>query len=221
MRSTLLQRSINSISQIDPLIIDNLIVNETAVVHGETTLNGATTINAGLTVTGNVTFDQLLTVETISCTDIFINDDLGINGDIDIVGAGNLTIAQGNLDLTMGNISASGGFLNFSETAIVGSAPPASIRSVQSNTATAIESTDKVLLINTTGAGGPHIITPTNLGSNIYKLTIIMTGFNTGTYTMNCLQGTVTFAGIGDCASFIFYNGSWSLMGAPQGAIVT
>lgn len=221
MRQFLTLPSING-NSFKNLTVENLTVNNSATIGNDLTVSDDTAIGGDLTVSG--------AIET--ATGVITGGELNSNGDIN---ATNGTIKA--FDLIVANESAFTGVITcttiVSNTTISGndlttlgdtrlsnlSEHITGVRTV-TQTATDILETDKVLLLVSTGAGGPFVITPSDLGNGIYKITMIMTAFNTAVFTFTCLQGTVTFGAVGDCASFIWTGSDWSLMGAPQGAMV-
>lgn len=190
-RSLYPQKSINSFIP-DPFPVKNLVVDDDATI-------GETIIAKNATVAETITAKNATIDEDLSTGNATVNGEL-IASSIEVE---NLTVtADGAATLTSVSEDASG------------------IKTAQQQ-ATIITPQTKVLLLRTTGAGGPFVITPTNMGTNIYKITIIMLAYNTSAYTFACLQGTVTFAGVGHAASFIWNGINWSLVGQPFGATVS
>jgi hypothetical protein len=206
MRCTLLQKSINSESSNipNPFTVENLHVLQNLQVNNNVTTLGNITAEGNINCAG-----------TLQTLNLAVQNDVSVLGSVTVVGG--LQVTENSI---FSSIETSG--LIATGTSVISNFTEAStgVRTVN-QASTAITTLDKVLLLNSTGAGGPFVITPTDLGANIYKITIIMTAFNTASFTFDCLQGTVTFAAVGDVASFLWNGSDWSLMGEPYGAIVT
>lgn len=73
------------------------------------------------------------------------------------------------------------------------------------------------------GAGtGPYAITLGNNNGVNHCVTVVMTAFDTDTFTIACLQGTLTFASVGGVATFQHLGGGvWTMVGAQLNAILT
>src|SRR5574338_257865 len=193
-RPSFFPKSINyNVQSSKPLIVKDLIVNGDAEIDGDLTVGGTTnlaTLNAAATAVSSLT----------TTTTAIVGTNLSVGGNLSVDGTVTLSSTTGT---TIANLIESS----------------AGIRSVTQE-AFAIAATNKIINIRSTGAGGPFVITPTDLGAGIFKVTIVMTAFNTSEFTMLCTQGTVHWGAVGDVASFIGFgtvSTSWSLMGAPQG----
>lgn len=155
--------------------------------------------------------------------DIVIGGDLEVGGDVEIAGTLDVT-GTTNFDGTVavaGVFGALSGTFTSTVTAtrFRESAPLTTATASQNYTVLA---TDRLVRISTTGAGNRTITFPSM--TIISTVTIVMTAFNTANYTAVVPQGTVTWAAVGDVATFISAGdatNTWYLIGAPQGAVVT
>ncbi len=199
MPINLLQRTIND-DATNPIIPGNL------------TVDGNVSIGGTLAVTGAATFTS-----SIAAASAAITGAVTIGGTLGVTGAASFaTVTTTGVTVT-GAITAS---TTITATGIVTGSrvqESAGTTTVTANTAYAVLSTDRYVLISTTGAGGPFAITFPSI-TFITKITIRMTAFNTSSYTTTCNQGTVTWGAANVVATFIsnISSTTWSLIGAAS-----
>lgn len=196
MPINLLQRTIND-DPTNAIIPGNLTVTGILSVTGATHMGGAVTMSSTLAVTGAATFTSSIAAASLALTGAAtIGTTLGVTG---------AATFSSTIGVT-GIATAS----RFQESA--------GTTTVTANTSYVVLSTDRYILISTTGAGGPFTITFPSIAF-ISRVTIRMTAFNTSSYTAaGVSQGTVTWGAANSVATFIspISSATWSLAGAPQ-----
>jgi hypothetical protein len=206
--------------------LNNANIAGTLAVGGVTTLQAAnvnsltTVANASiggtLTSVGNLRTNGQLRVDLSSqfVGDVVLNSALAVTG----------TSSLGAITNTTINSSGLGTFNSLSVTTnatITGTGTAATLYETQAivtatQAAYLVTSTDRVVKLVTTGAGGPFLITFPNITTR-NRVTIIMTAFNTSAFTTDVLitGSTFTWAGVGDVATFVnLGSGVWYLDGA-------
>ena len=206
--------------------LNNANIAGTLAVGGVTTL-AATTISS-LTTTSNASIGGTLTsvgalrtnstlrvdLSSLFVGDVVLNNALAVTG----------TSSLGAITNTTINSSGLGTFNSLSVTTnatITGTGTAATLYETQAivtatQAAYLVTSTDRVVKLVTTGAGGPFLITFPNITTR-NRVTIIMTAFNTSAFTTDVLitGSTFTWAGVGDVATFVnLGSGVWYLDGA-------
>lgn len=186
---------------------DDVIVPGDLSVGGTLHVTGATTLGSTLAVTGAATFASSAAITGL----------VTIGGTLGVTGAASFATVTTTGITTTGAISAT---TTITASGIVTGSrvqESAGVTTVTANTAYAVLSTDRYILISTTGAGGPFAITFPSIAF-ITQITIRMTAFNTSSYTATCNQGTVTWGAANTVATFIsnISSTTWSLAGATQ-----
>lgn len=205
-RLTYPPKNINN-SPANPFVIQNLTVTGNASIAGNLSA-GATslsTLSAGGTA-------QLNNANIAGATSI--GGALSVTGSSTLASISNTTITSSGLG-TFNSLSVT------NNATITGTGTAATLYETQAIvTATQanylVTSTDRVVKLVTTGAGGPFTITFPNITTR-NRVTIVMTGFNTATFTTGVLisGSTFTWAAIGDVATFVnLGSGEWYLDGA-------
>lgn len=186
------------------IVPDPFIIPGDLIVNGTSQLNGATIIDDTLAVTGASTFTTITTSGLATLQSALVTTTLATGGLATLNSAAitNNTTVGGTLVVTSGITGA-----RLSETATT---------TVPADTAYAILVTDRYLFISTTGAG-TFTLTLGNLGSTIFKVTILMTAFNTGTYIATTPQGTITWGAANDVATLVHLgSGLWAVENATK-----
>lgn len=205
--------------------LNNANIAGTLAVGGVTTLQAAnvnsltTVANASiggtLTSVGNLRTNGQLRVDLSSqfVGDVVLNSALAVTG----------TSSLGAITNTTINSSGLGTFNSLSVTTnatITGTGTAATLYETQAVTTVTqtdyvVLSTDRIIQLVTTGAGGPFTITFPNISTR-NRVTIVMTAMSTAVFTTGVLISGATFgwAAVGDVATFVnLGSGVWYLDG--------
>ncbi len=205
-RLTYPQKNINN-TPANPFVVQNLTVTGNASIAGS--------LSAGAT-----SLSTLSAGGTAQLNNANIAGAASIGGALSVIGSSTLASIN-NTTITSSGLGTFNSLSVTTNATITGTGTAATLYETQAIvTATQVNylvtSTDRVVKLVTTGAGGPFTITFPNITTR-NRVTIVMTGFNTATFTTGVLisGSTFTWAAIGDVATFVnLGSGEWYLDGA-------
>lgn len=218
--------SVSSFSSGSPALFNTISAAGTLSVSGTSTLG---VVNSGNhAVTGTLSSSALATLFGLSVTNsaliggsLTVNTNASVAGTLGVTGISTLDVTNtGNLAAT-GTLSSSGlatlNSLSVTNNAtITGTGTASTLYETQavtnvSQSAYVVLPTDRLILLTSTGAGGPFAIT-FPVATQRIRVSIVMVAFNTATFTASVLGTTVIWENAGDAATFVNAGGgTWYL----------
>lgn len=208
-------KNINN-APLNPFVVGNLTVTGNETVAGTLAVTGITTlgvVNSGNhAVTGTLSSSGLSTLNSLSVTNsALIGGSLTVNTNASV--SGTLTSTG---TATLGSVVVPlGGSLTVNGTGTASTLYETQAVTNVSQSAYVVLPTDRLILLTSTGAGGPFDIT-FPVATQRIRVSIVMVAFNTATFTASVLGTTVIWENAGDAATFVNAGGgTWYLESAP------